>query len=149
MGSEHQSLLFSYVCSLAFTGKSCRKTLRAPAWNKSVYIKSEQPSSILCTNTLKMIVILLNFAYMTDIFQHLNEPSIKMQGKNENIFTCSDKLKGFKQKIVLWKIELRRDHWNVSKKQSKWNYWKRICVGFCPRTFNLVTSKIWPLVFHS
>jgi len=57
-----------------------------------------------------MIVGLLNFAYMTDIFQHLNEPSIKMQGKNENILTCSDKLKGFKQKIVLWTIELPRDH---------------------------------------
>jgi len=33
MGSEHQSLLFWYVCSLALTGKSSRKTLRAPAWN--------------------------------------------------------------------------------------------------------------------
>jgi len=56
---------------------------------------------------------------MTDIFQHFNEPSIKMQGKNENILTCSDRLKSFKQKIVLWKIELPRDHWNVSKKQPK------------------------------
>jgi len=26
-----------------------------------------------------------------------------MEGRNENILTCSDKLKGFKQKIVLWK----------------------------------------------
>jgi len=48
-----------------------------------------------------MIVGLLNFAYMTDIFQHLNEPSIKMQGKNENILTCSEKLKGVKQKSTL------------------------------------------------
>jgi len=47
---------------------------------------------------------------MTDIFQHFNEPGIKMQGKNENILTCSDRLKSFKQKIVLWKIELPRDH---------------------------------------
>jgi len=47
---------------------------------------------------------------MIDISQHLNEPSIKMQGKNENILTCSNNLKGFKQKIVFWKIELPRGH---------------------------------------
>jgi len=29
-------------------------------------------------------------AYMTDIFQHLNEVNIKMQGKNENTPTFSD-----------------------------------------------------------
>jgi len=45
---------------------------------------------------------------MTDIFQHLNEINIQMQGKNENILTYSDTLKGFKQKIVLWKTELSR-----------------------------------------
>jgi len=58
---------------------------------------------------------------MTDIFQHLNERNIKMQRKNENILTCSNKLKGFKQNIVLWKIELPRITGNVSKKQSKQN----------------------------
>jgi len=35
-------------------------------------------------------------AYVQDIFEHLNEFNIKMQGKNENILKCSDKLKGFK-----------------------------------------------------
>ena len=31
-----------------------------------------------------------------------------MQSKKENILTCSDKLKRFKQKIVFWKIELKQ-----------------------------------------
>ena len=48
-------------------------------------------------------------AYLADIFEHLNELDIKIQGKNENILTCSDKLKGFKEKIVLWKNELARE----------------------------------------
>ena len=30
-------------------------------------------------------------AYMTDIFEQLNELNIETQGKNENILTCSDK----------------------------------------------------------
>ena len=32
-----------------------------------------------------------------------------MQGKNENILTCSDKLKEFKEKIVRWKNKLIRE----------------------------------------
>ena len=47
-------------------------------------------------------------AYLADIFEHLNELNIKMQGRNENILTCSDKLKGFKEKLELWKNELIR-----------------------------------------
>jgi len=43
---------------------------------------------------------------MTDIFEHLNELSIKMQGKNDNLLTCFDNLKGFKRKIILWITEL-------------------------------------------
>ena len=31
-----------------------------------------------------------------------------MQGRNENLWTCSDKLNGFKQKLELWQTELRR-----------------------------------------
>ena len=47
-------------------------------------------------------------AYMTDIFEHLNELNKKMQGRNENLLTCSDKLNGFKRKLELWQTELRR-----------------------------------------
>jgi len=38
---------------------------------------------------------------MPDIFEHLNELNLKRQGKNNNVLACSDKLKGFKQKLVL------------------------------------------------
>jgi len=46
MGSEYQSLLIAYICSLAFTGQSSHKTLWALAWNKSVHIMSERPWSV-------------------------------------------------------------------------------------------------------
>jgi len=42
---------------------------------------------------------------MTYIFKHVNELNTKRQGKNECILTCSDKLKGFKHKTVLWKTK--------------------------------------------
>ena len=40
-------------------------------------------------------------AYMTDVFEHMNELNIKMQGISENILTCSDKLHAFQQKLLL------------------------------------------------
>ena len=45
---------------------------------------------------------------MAGICEHLNELNIKMQGREENILSCSDKLTGFKQKVALWKTELGR-----------------------------------------
>jgi len=55
-------------------------------------------------------------AYMTEIFERLNELNIKTQGITENILTCSDKLKVFKKKIVLWKTRRTGITGNDSKK---------------------------------
>ena len=44
---------------------------------------------------------------MADVFEHMNELNIKMQGISENILTSSDKLLGFQQKSLLWQNELR------------------------------------------
>jgi len=53
---------------------------------------------------------------MTEIFERLNELNIKTQGITENILTCSDKLKVFKKKIVLWKTRRTGITGNDSKK---------------------------------
>ena len=42
---------------------------------------------------------IVKLAYMADIFEHMNELNKKMQGQNENLLTCSDKLTGFKKKL--------------------------------------------------
>ena len=44
---------------------------------------------------------------MADVFKHMCELNIKMQGIDENILTFSDKLHGFKQKLLLWQNELK------------------------------------------
>jgi len=59
---------------------------------------------------------------MADIFEHLNKLNIKMQGKNENILKCSDKLKGLKEKnstLENWVNTGNGITGNDSKKQSK------------------------------
>ena len=46
-------------------------------------------------------------AYMADVFEHMNELNIKIQGISENILTCSDKLHGFQKELQLWQNELK------------------------------------------
>jgi len=42
-------------------------------------------------------------AYLADIFYHLNCLNESIQGKEENVLTSSDKLKGFLKKLQVWK----------------------------------------------
>ena len=41
-------------------------------------------------------------AYLADIFYHLNELNTRMQGRNENLLTSTDKIDGFLSKLHLW-----------------------------------------------
>jgi hypothetical protein len=45
-------------------------------------------------------------AYLADIFGHLNSLNASMQGKEQNLFTSSDKLHGFFRKIKIWKAKV-------------------------------------------
>lgn len=45
----------------------------------------------------------LQLSYLTDIFAHLNELNLGMQGKNMNIFTFLNKIDAFKKKLLLWR----------------------------------------------
>ncbi|XP_076806276.1 uncharacterized protein LOC143449832 [Clavelina lepadiformis] len=55
--------------------------------------------SLLCEEIGSELQPLLYYTKMADIFEYMIELKVKMQGENENILTCSDKLKGLKQKI--------------------------------------------------
>ena len=41
-------------------------------------------------------------AYLADIFHHLNELNTRMQGRNENLLTSTDKINRFRSKVQLW-----------------------------------------------
>ena len=47
-------------------------------------------------------------AYLADIFGHLNELNTKLQGRNENILSSTDKIRGFMGKITLWQEALKQ-----------------------------------------
>ncbi|XP_067927924.1 zinc finger BED domain-containing protein 5-like [Watersipora subatra] len=47
-------------------------------------------------------------AYLADIFHYLNELNTRMQGRNENLLTSTDKVNGFRLKVDLWQQHVLR-----------------------------------------
>ena len=42
-------------------------------------------------------------AYLSDVFDQLNQLNLSMQGRNSSLFLVADKIEGFKKKLDLWK----------------------------------------------
>ena len=79
---------------------------------------------------------------MTEIFERLNELNIKTQGITENILTCSDKLKVFKKKIVLWKTRRTGSLEMIPRSNQNRTIDKVFGLGLAQEHFNFVTSEI-------
>ena len=59
-------------------------------------------------------------AYMADIFQHLNELNTRMQGRNENLLTNTDKINGFRSKVQLWQQHVESTNLGMFPLTHKW-----------------------------
>ena len=57
----------------------------------------------MCCDYLKNDLWLFRLEYLTEIYGQLNRLNSSMQGRNENIFTSTDKLVAFTKKVTLWK----------------------------------------------
>ena len=44
---------------------------------------------------------------MANIFQHLNKLNTRMQGRNENLLTSTEKINGFRSKAQLWQQHVK------------------------------------------
>lgn len=85
---------------------------------------------------------MVKLAYMADIFEHLNELNKKMQGRNENILTCSDKLQGFKKKLELWQKELRQRSLEMFQRTYQTTTEnKQLIVGLAQQHLTLLQKK--------
>ena len=60
--------------------------------------------------------------YMADIFQLQNELNTRMQGRNENLLTNTDKINRFRSKLQLWQQHVEscaNNNYNQKKKKKK------------------------------
>ncbi|XP_061703595.1 zinc finger BED domain-containing protein 5-like isoform X2 [Syngnathoides biaculeatus] len=69
-------------------------------------------------------------AYLADIFHHLNELNTRMQGRNENLLTSTDKINGFRLKVHLWQQHVQRANLGMfpltDKRQSNTAAWSEV-----------------------
>ena len=52
----------------------------------------------------------MKLAYLTDIFGILNELSLKLQGKNNDVFQQMEQIQGFRKTLLLWQVRLKSNH---------------------------------------
>jgi len=51
--------------------------------------------------------------YLADVFDKLNCLNLSLQGKNINILIFSDKINVFKKKILLWKMYIKDNKFEI------------------------------------
>ena len=90
MGSQHQSLLFYTAVRWLSRGKVLARVFEL-RYEISQFLSSQNSHDLYALFENDRWIAKL--AYLADLFEHLNELNIKMQGKNDNILTYSDKLK--------------------------------------------------------
>ena len=92
MGSEHQSLLYYTHVRWLSRGKVLARLFEL-RHEVSQFLLSQKNHDL--RKHLEDDYWVAKLAYMADICEHLNELNIKMQGREENILSCSDKLTRF------------------------------------------------------
>ena len=58
-------------------------------------------------------------AYLSDVFDQLNQLILSMKGRNSSLFLVADKIEGFKKKIGFWKKKVSNNWYEMFPLLSK------------------------------
>lgn len=103
--SDHRQLLYHNEIRWLSWGKVLNRLFEM---RKQVQTFLEEKRSPLA-NHYTEAEFLVKLAYMSDIFDQLNQLNLSFQGRNSNVFLMVDKIEAFKRKLVLWEKRVQEN----------------------------------------
>lgn len=106
MGSEHEVILYYTEVRWLSRGQVMKRLYELR--EEISYFLIERQNSL--SKNFDSIEFVHRLAYLTDIFSHLNEVNISIQGREVTIMDASEKINAFVNKISLWKRRLQSEN---------------------------------------
>ncbi|XP_008589202.1 PREDICTED: putative protein FAM200B [Galeopterus variegatus] len=103
IGTNHTHLLYQTKVRWLSQGKILSRVYEL---RNEIHIFLIEKKSHLA-NILEDDIWVTKLAYLTDIFGILNELSLKLQGKNSDIFQYAERIQGFRKTLLLWQARLK------------------------------------------
>ncbi|XP_069092632.1 protein FAM200A-like [Pleurodeles waltl] len=104
MGAEHSCLLFYSSSRWLSLGNSL---LRVYELRNEIYSYQHDDEHCFADKFIDAD-FLIQMAFLSDLFEKLNTLNKSLQGNNTTILQLSDKVSGFKKKVILWKCSVSK-----------------------------------------
>ncbi|XP_076038362.1 zinc finger BED domain-containing protein 5-like isoform X1 [Oratosquilla oratoria] len=104
MGSHYKDLLFHSDVRWLSRGKILARVLELKS-EIEIFLYEKRHTLADC---FKDAAWLAKLAYLSDIFTHLNELNLDMQGRNHTMVDIGEKIVSFKKKLALWREKLAK-----------------------------------------